>query len=72
MAGVVTSVSDIFGAEELCRNATIRKFRIVRTEGRREMAREVEHYNLDAILAVGFPVSSHEPRCIEAMIAAQF
>ena len=50
---------NIFEEGELSREATIRKFRIVRTEGRREVAREIEHYNLDAILAVGFRVSSH-------------
>ncbi|AKC82367.1 2-hydroxyacid dehydrogenase [Verrucomicrobia bacterium IMCC26134] len=49
----------IYTEEELARAATIRKFRIVRSEGRREVAREIEHYNLDAILAVGFRVRSH-------------
>lgn len=50
---------NIFEEGELSREATIRKFRIVRSEGRREVAREIEHYNLDAILAVGFRVRSH-------------
>ena len=50
---------NIYDEGELRREATIRKFRIVRTEGRREVAREIEHYNLDAILAVGFRVRSH-------------
>ena len=49
----------IFGEKELESSATVRKFRIVRVEGRREVAREIEHYNLDAILAVGFRVRSH-------------
>lgn len=49
----------IFDEGELRREGTVRKFRIVRLEGRREVAREVEHYNLDAILAVGFRVRSH-------------
>ncbi len=38
--------------------ATIRNFRIVQTEGSRQVAREIEHYNLDAIIAVGFRVNS--------------
>jgi hypothetical protein len=38
--------------------ATIRNFRIVQTEGSREVAREVEHYNLQGIIAVGFRVNS--------------
>jgi hypothetical protein len=49
----------IYAEGELAAGATIRKFRIVRTEGKREVAREIEHYNLDAILAVGFRVRSH-------------
>ena len=50
---------NIFEEGELHREATIRKFRIVRHEGARQVAREVEHYNLDAIIAVGFRVRSH-------------
>jgi hypothetical protein len=50
---------NIFEEGELRREATIRKFRIVRQEGGRQVAREVEHYNLDAIIAVGFRVRSH-------------
>lgn len=49
----------IYAEGELVPEATIRKFRIVRREGQREVAREIEHYNLDAILAVGFRVRSH-------------
>ena len=37
---------------------TIRKFRIVRREGPRDVEREIEHYSLDAILAVGYRVRS--------------
>jgi hypothetical protein len=48
----------IYAEGELAAGATIRKFRIVRLEGSREVAREIEHYNLDAILAVGFRVGS--------------
>ena len=50
---------NIYEEGELRREATIRKFRIVRLEGRREVTREVEHYHLDAILAVGVRVRSH-------------
>jgi len=49
---------NIFDEEEIDPGATIRKFRIVRCEGSREVAREVEHYSLDAILAVGYRVRS--------------
>ena len=49
----------IFAEGELAPEATIRKFRIVRSEGRRQVTRELEHYNLPAILAVGYRVRSH-------------
>lgn len=38
--------------------ATIRKFRIVQTEGLRQVIREVIHYDLQRIIAVGFKVSN--------------
>jgi hypothetical protein len=49
----------IFGEGELVPSATIRRYRIVQIEGARQIAREVEHYNLEAIVAVGFRVRSH-------------
>lgn len=49
---------NIYDEGELRREATIRKFRIVRIEGARQVTREVEHYNLPAILAVGYRVRS--------------
>ena len=49
----------IWDEGELASGATIRSFRIVRTEGRREAARDIEHYRLEAILAVGYRVRSH-------------
>jgi hypothetical protein len=50
---------NIFEEGELSRVATIRKFRMVRFEGSRQVTREVEHYSLPAILAVGYRVRSH-------------
>jgi hypothetical protein len=49
---------NLFEEKELEPASTIRKFRIVRREGAREVAREVEHYSLAAILAVGYRVRS--------------
>lgn len=51
-------LNNIFAEEELMQEATIRKFRIVRQEGKRQVRREIEHYNLDAIISVGYRVSS--------------
>jgi len=52
-------LKEIYAEGELSPEATIRRHRIVRTEGQRTVAREIEHYNLEAILAVGFRVRSH-------------
>jgi len=51
-------LQNIYAEGELDQGATSRKFRIVRREGSREVARQIEHYNLDAILAVGYRVRS--------------
>jgi hypothetical protein len=48
----------IYAEGELASEATIRRYRIVRTEGKRQVTREIEHCNLEAILAVGFRVRS--------------
>jgi len=53
----------IFNDSELEPGATIRKYRIVQTEGSREVTREVEHYNLQAIITVGFKVNN--PRAVQ-------
>jgi hypothetical protein len=50
---------NIYAEGELGREATIRSFRIVQREGSRDVSRAVEHYSLDAILAVGYRVRSH-------------
>jgi hypothetical protein len=49
---------NIYDEGELPREATLRKFRIVRLEGAREVSREIEHYSLPVILAVGYRVRS--------------
>jgi len=49
---------NIYKEKELAEISTIRKFRIVRIEGKREVAREISHYSIQAILAVGFRVRS--------------
>ena len=49
---------NIFASNELRPDATIRKFRIVQVEGTRDVSREVDFYNLDAIISVGYRVNS--------------
>jgi len=48
----------IFDDTELQREATIKKYLIVKSEGSRDVKREVEHYNLQAIIAVGFKINN--------------
>lgn len=49
---------NVYDSGELNEEATLRKIRIVRTEGSREVARDIVFYNLDAIISVGYRVNS--------------
>ena len=51
-------LGEIFKIGELSKEATTRKFRVVQTEGLRNVARDIEYYNLDAIISVGYRVNS--------------
>lgn len=51
-------LKNIYETGELSREATIRNFRIVQSEGGRDVARQVDFYNLDAIISVGYRVNS--------------
>ena len=51
-------LKNIFESGELESPATIRNFRIVQTEGSREVSRNIDHYSLDAIISVGYRVNS--------------
>ena len=53
-------ITNIFDDEELEKESTIRKFRIVRQEGKRQVNREIEHYDLDLIISVGYRVKSKQ------------
>ncbi|MCJ8507767.1 virulence RhuM family protein [Rhizobium lemnae] len=52
-------IGNIYDEGECEEAATLRKFRIVRMEGNREVSREVAHYNLDVIISVGYRAKSH-------------
>ncbi len=49
---------NLFSQNEIRKSATIRNFRIVKNEGDRKVSRDIEFYNLEAIIAVGFRVNS--------------
>ena len=53
-------LQNIHQSGELQKEATIRKIRIVQQEGNREVSRELDFYNLDAIIAVGYRVNSYQ------------
>ena len=55
---ITEHISNIYKEEELEQNSTRRNFRQVRMEGNREVEREIEYYNLDVIISVGYRVKS--------------
>lgn len=57
-------IKNIFAEGELEESSTVRNFRIVRQEGKRQVAREIAFYNLDMIISLGYRVKS--------LIATQF
>lgn len=57
-ATVSEHIKNVFEEGELDPLATVRKFRTVQLEGTREVERELEHYNLDVIISVGYRVKS--------------
>ena len=57
-SNVSEHIKHIFEEGELIKEATVRKFRTVQQEGSRSVEREVEYYNLDMIIALGYRVRS--------------
>ena len=52
-------LKNVFADSELEEAATTEDFSVVQSEGKRRVRREVKHYNLDAIISVGYRVNSH-------------
>ena len=67
---VIEHLSGIYEDGELDREATTRKFLVVQMEGVRSVQRFVDHYNLDAILAVGYRVRSARGTAFRQVILA--
>ena len=57
-ANISEHLKSIFKTGELSELATVRKFRTVRQEGKRLVSREIEHYNLDVIISLGYHVNT--------------
>jgi hypothetical protein len=58
VATINEHLKKIYNDSELKEDSTIRKFLIVQTEGTRQIQREIKHYDLQTIMAVGFKVNS--------------
>ena len=56
---VVMHLKNVFTDGELDEAATAKDFLVVQTEGKRKVRRNIKHYNLDAIISVGYHVGSH-------------
>ncbi len=52
-------IANIYEEGELTPASTIRNFRIVQSEGNRQVTRDIDHYNLDVTISVGYRVKSH-------------
>lgn len=57
-ANISEHIKNIYTEKELTPEATVRKFRTVQKEGNREVSRDIEYYNLDLIISVGYRVKS--------------
>ena len=55
---ITEHIQNVFSENELEQNRTCRKFRLVQKEGSRAVERDIEHYNLDVIISVGYRVKS--------------
>ena len=53
-------LTNIYESEELSKESTVRKIRTVQFEGNREVSRNLEFYNLDAIISVGYRANSYQ------------
>ena len=51
-------LQDLFKSNEITEDSTTRKFRVVQTEGNRQVTRDILHYDLEAIISVGYRVNS--------------
>ena len=60
ISNVSEHITHIYDDEELEIGATLRNFRIVRFEGNREVKRNVDHYNVDMMIAIGYRVKTKE------------
>jgi len=59
-SGISRHIKNIFNNEELDKNSTVAKIATVQKEGNREVVRDIEYFNLDMIISIGYRVDSKE------------
>jgi hypothetical protein len=59
-SNIVEHIKNIYKSGELDESSTCRNFRQVRIEGKRKVERQIDHYNLDVIIGVGYRVNSKQ------------
>ncbi|MFA6185526.1 MAG: RhuM family protein [Candidatus Shapirobacteria bacterium] len=57
-ANINEHIKNIFKEGELAKEATVRNFRTVQNEGGRKVSRDIEYYNLDLIISLGYRIKS--------------
>ncbi len=67
-SGISRHLKNVCNTGELISGATVAKFATVRMEGGRSVQRELEYYNLDAIISVGYRISSHSRHTVSEII----
>jgi len=60
-------IQEIYKSEELEENSTTRKIRVVQQEGKRQVNREIQFYNLDMVISVGYRVNSIKATQLESL-----
>ena len=59
-------INNIFKEKELTKDSTVKEYLTVQTEGRRQVSRPVNYYNLDVIISVGYRVKSQRGGCAQS------
>ena len=59
-SGISRHIKNIFNSEELSKNSTVAKIATVQKEGNREVIRDIDYFNLDMIISIGYKVDSKE------------
>ena len=65
-------IRNIFKEGELPKKSTTEYFSVVQKEGKREVLRKIQHYNLDVIISVGYRVKSQRGTAVPILYTNQY